>query len=348
MALQIKSEIRPMLEISNRSVNHGDNLVIYRLNFSLSSDEILMLVGPTGCGKTTILNAIAGLVAISNGFIRLDDWEANPRHDVPPEKRNVGMVFQDFALFPHLTVLENVCFRLKDRTLADKWLNLLGITELVRSKPKHLSGGEKQRVALARALAHKQRLILLDEPLSNLDAALKESLRWDIRNALKSAGIPAIWVTHDQAEALSVGDRLGILDKGKIVQLATPQDCYLRPSNRFTASFLGLASFIHGQLKDGIAWTSLGRVTTNCINIEDGDVDILVRPEDCIVDATAVDGNAEIISQHFEGGFWLYQARLDSDINLQIRTHHNVSLSIGQRVKLSLVAHHKFTAFQSN
>ena len=235
-----------MLSVSQLSIDYGSNRVVSDLNISLGENEILMLVGPTGCGKSTILQALAGLIPISEGEINVGKWRATPKRNVPPEKRSVGMVFQDFALFPHLTVEQNICFRLKDTAIADHWIKLLGLNDFRAKKPATLSGGQKQRVALARTLAHQPDFVLLDEPLSNLDAALKDMLRWDIRNALKEAGVPAVWVTHDQEEALSVGDRVGVLQNGKIQQLDSPEQCFSMPNNRFVARFLGEASFIAG------------------------------------------------------------------------------------------------------
>ncbi|MEM9257096.1 MAG: ATP-binding cassette domain-containing protein, partial [Pseudomonadota bacterium] len=154
-----------MLQVQNMSVDYGTARIITDLDLTLGPDEILMLVGPTGCGKTTILQALAGLVPISAGSVSLNDWQATPGNPVPPERRGVGMVFQDFALFPHMSVEDNVCFRLNDRSPADHWLALLGLDSLRGASPDRLSGGQKQRVALARALAHEPALILLDEPL---------------------------------------------------------------------------------------------------------------------------------------------------------------------------------------
>ncbi|MBO6557255.1 MAG: ABC transporter ATP-binding protein [Pseudomonadales bacterium] len=335
-----------MLEIQNLSVDYGSTRIVDQLNLSLSSDEILMLVGPTGCGKTTILNAIAGLIPIAGGSIEVGDWRASTDAEVPPEKRKVGMVFQDFALFPHLSVLENVAFRLRDPSLAEHWLELLGLSGLGSAKPARLSGGQKQRVSLARALAHKPDLMLLDEPLSNLDAALKESLRWDIRDALKTAGIPAVWVTHDQAEALSVGDRLGVLDKGRLVQLDTPHNCYLHPADRFTAGFLGLASFVPGEREGELVSSSLGTVSASNSNVPKNQVDVLVRPEDLLILVDGSETNSEVQAAHFEGGSWLYRVKTDQGIELQIRTHQRTRAAPGQRVKVVLSTHDEYPLFE--
>src|SRR5699024_760840 len=204
-----------MLEVHDLTVRYGDTVAVRAFKLTLGNAEIVTLVGPTGCGKTSILRAIAGLLPPAQGCIRLGCHEITPKRDVPPEKRNVGLVFQDFALFPHYNVEQNINFRCTNKALADRWIDYLGLTGLRRAMPETLSGGQKQRVALARALAHEPALLLLDEPLASLDAALKSQLRWDIRDALKAAGIPALWVTHDQVEALSVGDRMGVMHRSE-------------------------------------------------------------------------------------------------------------------------------------
>ena len=291
-----------MLSVSQLSIDYGSNRVVSDLNFTLGESEILMLVGPTGCGKSTILQALAGLLPISDGEIKVAKWTATPKHTVAPEKRSVGMVFQDFALFPHLTVEQNVCFKLKDTSPADHWLKLLGLDAFRHKKPATLSGGQKQRVALARTLAHQPDFVLLDEPLSNLDAALKDMLRWDIRNALKEAGVPAIWVTHDQEEALSVGDRVGVLKGGKIQQIDTPEQCFSTPNNRFVARFLGEASFIKGTLNNGQALTDIGNVPANGVDCDTGEVEVLLRPDDVLLVQSSIGNNGEVIWVRFEGG----------------------------------------------
>lgn len=334
-----------MLKINQLCVNYGSTRVVETLDLALGSDEILMLVGPTGCGKTTILQAVAGLVPISAGEIALADWSATPSTDVAPEKRNVGMVFQDFALFPHLTVRQNVSFRLDDPAPADHWLELLGLSQFSDAKPGRLSGGQKQRVALARALAHGPALMLLDEPLSNLDAALKDNLRWEIRNALKAAGVPAIWVTHDQGEALSVGDRLGILRAGRLEQLDTPEQCFTEPANRFVARFMGEASFIDGQLSGHTASTVLGDLAVNPVDNAQGTVDVMLRPDDCHVSTASDAGNGAIAAAQFEGGTWLYDVMLDAGTSVRVRTNHENQLAVGERVALSVTSTQPLAAF---
>lgn len=334
-----------MLKVSELSVNYGATRVVDKLDLELGHDEILMLVGPTGCGKTTILQALAGLIPISEGRIELGKWTSTPKKLVPPEKRNVGMVFQDFALFPHLTVEQNVCFRLNDTSLADHWLKLLGMEAFRNAKPSQLSGGQKQRVALARTLAHDPAFVLLDEPLSNLDAALKDSLRWEIRSALKAAGVPAIWVTHDQDEALSVGDRVGILNKGKLEQIDTPEACYAEPSSRFVARFLGEASFLPGNLEGTNVVTEIGNVPGTSINGACGQVDILVRPDDLSLSAQADDNNCVIDWVRYEGESRLYAATLKNGVQLKIRESHENALAPGSHAHVVLTTTHPLAAF---
>lgn len=334
-----------MLQINQLCVDYGSTRVVNRLDLELGADEILMLVGPTGCGKTTILQAVAGLVPISAGHIALSGWRATPSNEVPPEKRNVGMVFQDFALFPHLTVEQNVAFRLGDPAPAHHWLELLGLSQFRHAKPGRLSGGQKQRVALARALAHGPALMLLDEPLSNLDAALKDSLRWEIRDALKAAGVPAIWVTHDQGEALSVGDRLGILRDGALAQLDTPERCFAEPADRFVARFMGETSYLRGELAGDRAHTALGPVPVRVMDATGGDVDVMLRPDDCALDAAPGAGNGSVATAQFEGGSWLYTVALDAGARIRVRTSHENRLQAGERVTLAVTSTQPLAAF---
>ncbi|GHD37244.1 ABC transporter ATP-binding protein [Halioglobus pacificus] len=323
-----------MLSVSNVSVEYGSVRVVRDLSFTLQSDEILMLVGPTGCGKTTLLHAIAGLVAISEGSIGGEGWTSCAKALVPPEQRNVGMVFQDFALFPHLSVIDNVAFRLKDRAPADHWISLLGLETLRDARPARLSGGQKQRVALARALAHEPSLLLLDEPLSNLDAALKDNLRFEIRDALKEAGLPAIWVTHDQSEALSVGDRLGVMNAGQLEQLDTPEHCFTRPANRFVAGFLGEANLIPGDSTGTGIKTELGLITTDHSPAL-GSVEVLLRPEDLQVHVSDGEVQARVASLSFEGSTVLYRLCLPSGLEIKARTSTDRRFSPGDSVRLS-------------
>lgn len=326
-----------MLKISNLSVKYDDSLIIEDLNIALSQAEILTLVGPTGCGKTTVLRAIAGLVPISAGQIEFDDWCATSNNRVVPEKRHLGMVFQDFALFPHLTVEQNIGFKLNSNEQVDHWMTVLGLEKFRKSKPSNLSGGQKQRVALARTLAHQPNLVLLDEPLSNLDAALKDDLRWEIRDALKTANVPAIWVTHDQEEALSVGDRVGILKAGKLEQLDTPEVCYTQPENKFVASFLGEASFINTTIKanDTVVDTEIGKLEVESKQLS-GEVSLMLRPHDIAI-AKSQTGNGKVVVARYDGVSRFYKVQLESGTVLKVRTNCDQKFDIQQSVEVNLV-----------
>ena len=333
-----------MLDVRNLSLAYGQTPVLADLSFSLGADEILMLVGPTGCGKTTVLRTLAGLVRPDAGEIVLGEQRITPKRDVPPEKRRVGMVFQDFALFPHLSVIDNVAFRLSDRRRAYEWLERLGLTALADAMPERLSGGQKQRVALARALAHEPQLMLLDEPLSNLDAALKDTLRWDIRMALKEAGVPALWVTHDQEEALSVGDRLGVLNNGRLEQLDTPEQCFSQPTSRFAAQFLGEAAFVRGHRDGRLVATPLGSAPAITQGASGEKVDLMVRPDDLTV-VPSRDGNGVVEWRRYEGETRLYAIRVCDGEALRVRTNHEVDLAVGAPVHLRISSEHPLAAF---
>ena len=335
-----------MIEVRNVSVHFGQKKVVDDLSLTLGESELLPLVGPTGCGKTTILHALAGLIPISEGTIKLGQKTVTAHKTIAPEKRQVGMVFQDFALFPHLTVAQNVSFKLKDQTKADHWIELLGLSPWRHAKPDNLSGGQKQRVALARTLAHEPAFVLLDEPLSNLDAALKDDLRWEIRNALKEAAVPAVWVTHDQEEALSVGDRIGVLKDGKLEQVGSPEACFSEPNSRFVARFLGEASFLPASLEPGsnVATTELGNAPAAPVNGASGEVDLLLRPDD--ISLNIVDqGNGEVIWSRYEGSARLYAVKTDDGATVRIRCSHEKVAEPGQRVLLTIITTHPLAVF---
>ncbi|EAT12466.1 ABC transporter ATP-binding protein [Bermanella marisrubri] len=338
-----------MLKVNKLSIQYGDKKVVSDLDIELGKDEIMMLVGPTGCGKTTILKSLAGLIPISDGEIALPKWCATAKNHIAPEKRNVGMVFQDFALFPHLTVEENIGFRLKELTQVNRWINILGLETIRRAKPHQLSGGQKQRVALARTLAHEPDFILLDEPLSNLDAALKDDLRWEIRNALKAAAIPAIWVTHDQEEALSVGDRVGILKHGVLEQLDTPEICYSQPNNKFVARFLGEASFVTGECNRDVqrVATSIGDAAYYPTEADQNEVDVLLRPDDLTIVHDDI-GNGQVEWMRYEGSARLYSVIMDNGETIKVRSHHENKIDINERVSVRIFTQHPLQIFAHN
>ncbi len=337
------------LEIRNLDVAYGGEVAVRDLSLTTEPGEIVTLLGPTGCGKTTTLRVVAGLERPDRGIVRIGGRTVNDAASgsssggvfVPPEQRRTGLVFQDFALFPHLTVAGNVGFRLQDPAAVDRWLDWLGLADQRNAYPEALSGGQKQRVALARCLAHGPDLVLLDEPLSNLDASLKDSLRWEIRRALKEAGVPALWVTHDQSEALSIGDRLGVMRAGRLEQVAPPEECFRDPATRFVAEFLGEASFLPGRAENGVVATPIGQAPGTGPS---GPVEALVRPDDLALGAEEP-GNGVIAWARYEGGSRLFAVDLDCGARMRIRTNHEVHHQAGDRVSVTLAAGHPLALF---
>jgi len=338
-----------MLTIDDLTVRYGSRVAVEHFDLALDPGEIVTLVGPTACGKSSVLRTVAGLERPAAGRITIDGLRIDRDHNPPPEKRRTGLVFQDFALFPHLTVAGNVGFRVRDPALVDHWIEKLGLSGHRDALPATLSGGQKQRVALARALAHEPALVLLDEPLSNLDAALKASLRWQIRDALKGAGVPAIWVTHDQDEALSVGDRVGVMNAGRLEQVGDPEHCYREPRTRFVARFLGDGVFLRGQLGDGCVHTVAGHATLGDADAarqlaRAGHVDVLARPHDLGLEPDP-EGNARVVWGRYEGETRLYCVRLHEGPQLHARVSHELRLADGQPVNLRIAARHALALF---
>lgn len=255
------------LEVENLHKRFGPVVAVNGVSFAVEGGEILVLLGPSGCGKTTILRCISGLERPDEGEIRLD---GHSLVHLPPEKRDVGLVFQNYALFPHLTVEGNVAYGLRHgrhrtsrkerKKKVAELLALVGLSGYAQRKPHELSEGQKQRVALARALAVEPKVLLLDEPLSALDAALRRELRRELRRILKDRGTTAVYVTHDQEEALVLGDRVGIMREGGLEQVDRPEELYLRPKTPFVAEFLGQANLWPARLlrmEEGKAWVVL-------------------------------------------------------------------------------------------
>ena len=243
-----------MIAVTIRDLNKqfGDHLVLEHINLRVEPGELFFLLGPSGCGKTTLLRHIAGFYFPDSGQILFDDQDVSR---VPPHKRGTGMMFQSYALWPHLTVAGNVAFGLEERRVAraeitkrvDEALASVGMSTFANRKINQLSGGQQQRVALARALVIRPRCLLLDEPLSNLDAKMRLQMRAEIRRVCKEFGLTAIYVTHDQKEALSIADRLAILDRGHLAQVGTPREIYRQPRTKAVADFIGETNFLEGR-----------------------------------------------------------------------------------------------------
>ncbi|MBU8785986.1 MULTISPECIES: ABC transporter ATP-binding protein [Bacillus] len=243
------------IQIQHVSRHFGNNIALEDVQLEVREGEFFSLLGPSGCGKSTLLNIIAGFLKPTSGLISIGGQDVT---DLPPYHRNCGMVFQDYALFPHLNVFENVAYglkvqkvprrRLKERVMES--LSLVRLEQYAKRMPHQLSGGQRQRVAIARALAVQPSVLLLDEPLSNLDAKLRKDMQFELRRIQKRVGITTILVTHDQEEALSLSDRVGILGDGKLQQLGTPLDVYRTPANRFVAEFIGQVNLIEARAED--------------------------------------------------------------------------------------------------
>ncbi len=310
------------------------------VSLGLRAGDIGVLIGPSGCGKTTLLRAVAGLEHVSSGEIRLaSELVSSARVDVPPEQRRIGMVFQDYALFPHLDVARNVGFGLRHLNAADRAsrvAQVLALVDLAGSEqrfPHELSGGQQQRVALARAMAPAPRLLLLDEPFSNLDVDLRERLAHELRGILKAAGATALFVTHDQLEAFAIGDQIGVMHDGRLHQWDDAYSLYHRPATRFVADFIGHGVFVPARIvhRGGGAQveTPLGVLgnLTDC-PLPDaypgGHCDLLLRADDIVHDDNAPT-KAQIVRKAFRGSEFLYTLKLTSGetVMAHVPSHHN-------------------------
>ena len=348
----------PVLELDGVTKRFGDEAVVEDLDLAVREGELLTLLGPSGCGKTTTLRLIAGLEEPDGGEIRLrGDPVADGDSFVAPETRDVGIVFQEFALFPHKTAAENVAFGLHEMPEAeraervDELLDLVGLTEHRDSYPDELSGGQQQRVALARSLAPEPQLLLLDEPFSNLDVDLRVEMREEVRSILKAAGVTAVSVTHDQEEAMSISDRVAVVNDGAIEQVGDPEAVFQHPESRFVASFLGHASFVSGVIRDDHVDTGLGRVPVDRVHglteVYDGaEVDLLVRPDDVAVRSVDdIEANGEVVHRRFLGPSVFYRVELDSGDVVGCTHNHEHEVPRDRPVRVELDADHDLSWF---
>ena len=328
------------------------------VTLGLAAGEIGVLIGPSGCGKTTLLRAIAGLEPLASGSIRLGGEQVgSPTHQLPPEQRRIGMVFQDYALFPHLDVGRNIAFGLQDWPKAERparvreVLALVGLEGMESRYPHELSGGQQQRVALARALAPQPRLLLLDEPFSNLDVELRERLAHELRAILKAAGATALFVTHDQLEAFAIGDAIGVMYQGRLHQWDDAYQLYHRPATRFVAEFIGQGVFAPARLslQDGEVRvdTPLGPLhdVEECplpSAYPDGLCEVLLRVDDIVHDDDAP-AQGRIVRKAFRGAEFLYTLELDSGETVMalVPSHHRHEL--GERIGLRAAVDHVVT-----
>ena len=309
------------------------------ISFHLQRGQLMALLGPSGCGKTTTLRLIAGFEQVDSGEVKINGQcvACHPHVHLPPEKRRVGMVFQEYALFPHLTVAQNVAFGLhhyggdKSKRVAAV-LELVGLAGLEKRMPNELSGGQQQRVALARALAPEPDVVLLDEPFSNLDAGLRVRVRAEVRAILREANATAIFVTHDQEEALSLVDQVAVLINGVVQQQAAPQQLYIQPANRQVAEFLGDVNFLPGQATGKVADCALGRLAT--LNENQGAVDVLLRPENIQAEPSATPTDCQVRQVLFFGHDQLVTVQFDNGLRLQVRADAFQQFQHGQAVQL--------------
>jgi iron(III) transport system ATP-binding protein len=326
------------LELHEVSVNYGDFIAIEKVSLNLESGEIGCLLGPSGCGKTTLLRAIAGFEPVSAGEILLHGQVISSTvQRTPPESRRVGMVFQDFALFPHLSVQRNVSFGLQTmprherRMRTQEMLELVGLANHASVYPHQLSGGQQQRVALARALAPNPEILLLDEPFSSLDSELREQLAGEVRELLKNNEITAMLVTHDKKEAFTMGDRIAVIDKGKVAQFDTPFNLYHQPATPSVATFIDPGTFVKiaaddqlilehglGQLDPAVL---PGNGKQNC--------EILVRPNDLSYDANS-SCKLVISSKAFQGAHYIYGLELPDGQRIFCASHREVDMQVGE------------------
>ena len=306
------------LRIENLRKIFEENRGIEKIDFSIEKGELISLLGPSGCGKTTLLNIIGGFLKPDNGKIYLEDRDIT---DIPPEKRDISTVFQSYALFPHMNVLENIKYGLKYKKLTKKeqnelaleYLKIVGLDGYEKKSIQELSGGQQQRVALARALVLYPKILLLDEPFSNLDAKLKISMREELKELQKNLKISMIFVTHDQEEALSISDKVVVMNNGRIEQIGTPEEIYYSPINEYVANFIGKSNFI---LKDGIKK--------------------LIRPENIKIEKNQK-GNWEVINKEFMGAYTILKIRNGiEELYVNIQGEKGREYKLGDLVEISM------------
>jgi iron(III) transport system ATP-binding protein len=346
------------LEGITKRFEHSLTPAVSNVTLTLEEGDVLGLLGPSGCGKTTLLRIVAGFEPPDAGTVVLAGRPvAGAGCWLPPEQRYTGMVFQDYALFPHLSVAENVGFGLKQnrgrmsgtavKERTQEAIALVGLAGLEKRYPHELSGGQQQRVALARALAPRPKLILLDEPLSNLDVQVRLRLRQDVRSILKETGTSAIFVTHDQEEALSICDRVGVMCAGHLEQLGTPEEIYTQPASRFVAEFVTQANFLSARRRGHLWETEVGafevfevrqetRDSAQLVNLTTPDTGELMVREEHIVLKSDDEAEIVILDRHFLGREYRYCLQTPSGKKLHARTTLSTQLPVGTRVQVSI------------
>jgi iron(III) transport system ATP-binding protein len=319
------------------------------VSLAVSRGEILALLGPSGSGKSTLLRLIAGFELPDAGSVAINGrLVADPSFAVPPERRGVGIVFQDYALFPHLTVEANVAFglhaldRSRRRERMRSFLELVGLPALAERYPHELSGGQQQLVALARALAPAPAVLLLDEPFSNLDADLRGQMRQDVEKILRETETTVIFVTHAQDEAFGIADRVGVLARGRLEQLDTPETIYHRPASPFVAEFVGAATFVSGEVRADRVVTEVGAFPMDGAVPPGAQVDVMIRPDDVTFEPAA-DGDAVVVHRDFRGTETVYCLSLAGGRRLYSSQPSWATAVVGDRVRVTIRLEHVVT-----
>jgi iron(III) transport system ATP-binding protein len=333
-AVHLEDRVSEALVVRSLSKSFGPCSVLKGVELEVPQGSIVALLGPSGCGKTTLLRCIAGLERPDSGEVRVAHTvHSGPGRFVAPEDRRIGMVFQDLALFPHLSVGRNVAFGRprgdKGSAAVSEALGLVGLEELADRMPSTLSGGQQQRVALARAIANGPAVILMDEPFSNLDAALRVQIRLEIQRLLSDLGVTTLFVTHDQEEAFILGDSVAVMFDGSIVQHADPAELYEAPATRRVAEFIGDANLLEAVASDHHADTSIGRIPLR--SGRQGRVQVMVRPEEVILD-DGVDATIEAVE--FYGHDAVYVVRMADTPPLRARVLSTPRWRVGDRVQV--------------
>ncbi|MEE9447337.1 MAG: ABC transporter ATP-binding protein [Arenicellales bacterium] len=339
----------PLLEIKNVRCDYQDTTAVVDASFSLNQGARACLLGPSGCGKTTLLRAIAGFVPVSSGEIYIDgQLVSSPDVMVAPEHRQLGMVFQDHALFPHMTVGDNVAAGISSlankarRALVMTTLDRVGLAGKIHHYPHELSGGQQQRVALARALAPRPKLLLMDEPFSSLDVELRERLSLQVRELVENTGTTCIMVTHDQKDAFSFGQELGVMGEGKIVQWDSTYEVYHEPNSMFVADFIGQGVYLDGKvIDDHTVKTELGELKGKVpLGCRSGcPVKVLVRPDDVVHDDEST-LTARIVSREFHGSNYMYTLELESGTKILSMVHSHHRHAMGEQLGIELELDH--------
>ena len=334
------------VNIQNVTKAFGDNVVLREFNATFRDGEFITLLGPSGCGKTTMLRIIAGFEKPTRGEVYIDGTlVSGGKTFVPPEKRGIGMVFQSYAVWPHMNVFDNVAYPLTIRhvskaeikTSVERVLGIVHLSQYAERFPNQLSGGQQQRVALARALVAEPKLLLLDEPLSNLDAKLRESMRFEIKEIQRKLGITVVYVTHDQTEAMAMSDRIFLINRGDIQQCGTPQEIYNSPVNQFVADFLGNVDFFKGEAGDGrIIFPAMAGQSIPYTGPRTGKIDVAIRPENLFfAEAGILHGVLE--TQYYLGDVDDCRVRVgDTLVRVITNGFEHQNLKEGQAVRLGV------------